>query len=185
MFSHTATLFTIATGSSEPIYRQLIEQIRRLLAAGVLAPCDMLRSVRDAALSLAVNPMTVSKAYNLMETDGLLMRSCGTGMLVAECRAISTHERVALLRPTLERASEEVRQLELDPVAVLALGDQQVLPCVRRDTVPGKVASLLKVWGVDSMVDLVVFDANCVGGMPGDMRLTAPHFFSNDSSHAS
>ncbi|WP_332851578.1 GntR family transcriptional regulator [Duganella sp. S19_KUP01_CR8] len=121
MTSHTASLYSIATGSSEPIYRQLIEQTRRLLAARVLAPGDVLPSVREVALALAVNPMTVSKAYNMMETEGLLSRSRGIGMLVAERRAHSAREREALLRPTLERAAEEARQLELDPDAVLAL----------------------------------------------------------------
>src|SRR4051812_46360724 len=120
MTSHTATLYSIATGSSEPIYRQLIEQTRRLLAARVLAPGDVLPSVRDVALALAVNPMTVSKAYNMMEAEGLLARSRGIGMLVAErqAHAHNAREREALLRPTLERAAEEARQLELDPDAV-------------------------------------------------------------------
>ncbi|GJI92098.1 GntR family transcriptional regulator [Duganella hordei] len=123
MASHTPSLYTIATGSSEPIYRQLIEQTRRLLAARVLAPGDVLPSVREVAQALAVNPMTVSKAYNMMETEGLLARSRGIGMLVAERKAAphSTHEREALLRPTLERAAAEARQLELDPDAVIAL----------------------------------------------------------------
>jgi GntR family transcriptional regulator len=87
MTSHSASLFSIATGSSEPIYRQLIEQTRRLAAAGVLSAGDVLPSVRDVALTLAVNPMTVSKAYNMLETEGLLSRSRGVGMLVAERRA--------------------------------------------------------------------------------------------------
>ena len=123
MSSHTASLYSIATGSAEPIYRQLIEQTRRLLAARVLAPGDVLPSVREVALALAVNPMTVSKAYSMMETEGLLSRSRGIGMLVAERRAHahSPHEREALLRPTLERAAQEARQLELDPDAVLTL----------------------------------------------------------------
>ena len=123
MTSHTPSLYAIATGSSEPIYRQLIEQTRRLLAARVLSPGDVLPSVRDVAQALAVNPMTVSKAYNMMETEGLLARSRGIGMLVAERGAPrhSAHEREALLRPTLERAAAEARQLELDPDAVIAL----------------------------------------------------------------
>ena len=80
MTSHSATLFTIAVGSSDPIYRQLIEQTRRLVAAGVLAPGDVLPSVREVALALAVNPMTVSKAYNMLETEGVLSRARGIGI---------------------------------------------------------------------------------------------------------
>jgi GntR family transcriptional regulator len=123
MTSHSATLFTIATGSSDPIYRQLIEQTRRLVAAGVLAPADVLPSVREVALALAVNPMTVSKAYNMLETEGVLARARGIGMLVAErpAQAHSRRGREDLLRPILQRAAAEARQLELDPDTVLAL----------------------------------------------------------------
>ena len=123
MTSHSATLFTIAVGSSDPIYRQLIEQTRRLVAAGVLAPGDVLPSVREVALALAVNPMTVSKAYNMLETEGVLSRARGIGMLVAErpSQAHNQRDREDLLRPTLQRAAAEARQLELDPDAVLAL----------------------------------------------------------------
>ncbi|MYM66950.1 GntR family transcriptional regulator [Pseudoduganella sp. FT55W] len=119
MATHTASLFSIATGSSDPIYRQLIEQVRRLIAATVLKPGDVLPSVRDVALTLAVNPMTVSKAYNMMETEGLLSRARGVGMLVAESKSPQGKEN--LLRPSLERAAAEARQLELDNETVLAL----------------------------------------------------------------
>jgi len=119
MATHTSSLFTITTGSSDPIYRQLIEQVRRLIAAAVLKPGDVLPSVRDVAVTLAVNPMTVSKAYNMMETEGLLSRARGVGMLVAQNKSSQVPEH--LLRPTLERAAAEARQLELDNETVLAL----------------------------------------------------------------
>jgi GntR family transcriptional regulator len=119
MATHTSSLFTITTGSSDPIYRQLIEQVRRLIAAAVLKPGDVLPSVRDVAVTLAVNPMTVSKAYNMMETEGLLSRARGVGMLVAQNNLPQGPEH--LLRPTLERAAAEARQLELDNETVLAL----------------------------------------------------------------
>ena len=119
MAPHSASLFSIATGSSDPIYRQLIEQVRRLIAAAVLKPGDILPSVREVATTLAVNPMTVSKAYNMMETEGLLNRARGVGMLVAESKKSPGREN--LLRPTLERAAAEARQLELDNESVLQL----------------------------------------------------------------
>ena len=123
MTSHSAQLFSISTGSSEPIYRQLVEQVRRLVAGGQMAPGDGLPSVREVAQALALNPMTVSKAYSLLEVEGLLTRQRGMGMRVAERpnAGHSTRERAELLRPTLERAALEARQLELDPDTVLSL----------------------------------------------------------------
>ena len=123
MTNHPASLFSIATGSSEPIYRQLVEQARRLIAGGQLAPGDAMPSVREIAQTLALNPMTVSKAYGILEMEGVLSRRRGLGMTVAETPA-SGHglaQRAQLLRPTLERAALEARQLELDPDTVLAL----------------------------------------------------------------
>lgn len=122
MHTHTAHLFSIAPGSSEPIYRQLVEQVRRLAAAGQLQPGDEMPSVREIAQALALNPMTVSKAYGLLEMEGVLARRRGMGMVVAERSAPApAAERAALLRPVLERAALEARQLELDPDTVLTL----------------------------------------------------------------
>jgi len=123
MVLHTNQLFSIVTGSSEPIYRQLVEQVRRLVAGGQLAAGAELPSVREVASMLAVNPMTVSKAYSLLEAEGLLARRRGLGMVVAEQPQAqgSSRERAELLRPTLERAAREARELELDHATVLAL----------------------------------------------------------------
>lgn len=122
MTTHSASLFSIVTGSPEPIYRQLVEQVRRLAASGQLQPGDAMPSVREIASSLALNPMTVSKAYGLLEMDGVLARRRGLGMVVAERAAQeSPSERAELLRPILARAAVEARQLELDPDTVLTL----------------------------------------------------------------
>jgi GntR family transcriptional regulator len=122
MRSHTASLFSIATGSAEPIYRQLVEQVRRLVAAGQLVPGDEMPSVREIAQALALNPMTVSKAYGLLEMEGVLARRRGLGMVVAASSGPGQPaERAELLRPALERAAREARQLGLDPDTVLTL----------------------------------------------------------------
>ncbi|MFC5476961.1 GntR family transcriptional regulator [Massilia suwonensis] len=126
MTTHTAQLFSITTGSPEPIYRQLVEQVRRLVAGGQMAPGDGMPSVREVAQALALNPMTVSKAYSLLEMEGLLTRRRGMGMVVADRGESGQHplDRLELLRPTLERAAMEARQLELDPDTVVSLFTQ-------------------------------------------------------------
>ena len=117
------SLFSVATGSGEPIYRQLVDQVRRLVAGGQLAGGDELPSVRETAQALAVNPMTVSKAYSQLEAAGVLERRRGVGMVVAaqHIRAQTKAERVDLLRPTLERAAAEAAQLEIDAVTAMNL----------------------------------------------------------------
>jgi GntR family transcriptional regulator len=117
MRASSTSLFTVTTGSTEPIYRQLVGQVQRLVAGGQLEAGDELPSVREVAEQLAVNPMTVSKAYSLLEASGILERRRGLGMIVAEShdRRRPLAERLEILRPTLKRAAEETAQLEIDP----------------------------------------------------------------------
>lgn len=105
----------INSGSTEPIYRQVMEQLRRRIASGQLVAGQEIPSVRELAQALAVHPMTISKAYSLMEASGLLERRRGLPMVVAaqHAQAQSTASRTELLRPALERAAAEARQLEV------------------------------------------------------------------------
>ena len=118
-----AEVFQVTTGTSEPIYRQLIEQLRRLLAGGQIRAGDGMPSVREVAGALGVNPMTVSKAYSMLEAEGLLVRRRGLGMEVAARAGGSSdlEARLELLRPGLERIAQEASQLELDNKAVINL----------------------------------------------------------------
>ena len=115
--------FCITPGSTEPIYRQLLDQLRRRVVSGQMKAGDELPSVRELAQALAVNPMTVSKAFGLMEAEGLVERRRGLSMVVAaqHLRAQTESERLALLRPALERAAQEARQLELSAQQALHL----------------------------------------------------------------
>jgi GntR family transcriptional regulator len=99
-----------------PIYRQLAEQIRRMVASGQLAPGTELPSIRELALKHAINPMTVSKVYNLLESEGVLERHRGKPMTVAKrSRATAPlSERLDEIEPHLENLILAGRQLELD-----------------------------------------------------------------------
>lgn len=118
-----AEIFQVTTGGSEPIYRQLIEQLRRLQAGGQITAGDAMPSVRDVASELGVNPMTVSKAYSMLEAEGLLVRRRGLGMEVAAQASGNSdiESRLELLRPSLERIALEASQLELDAKSVITL----------------------------------------------------------------
>lgn len=116
-----ASLLTVQPAAPEPIYRQILEQLRRLIAAGQLAPGDRLPSVREVAAVHAINPMTVSRAYALAEAEGLLERLRGKGMAVAVhgARARSQNERLTLLEPPLQALARQAQELELPAEPVL------------------------------------------------------------------
>lgn len=116
-------MFTLQPSSGVPIYRQLVEQVRRLIAGGQLAPGAELPSVRDLAQLHAVNPMTISKAYALLEAEGLLERNRGKPMTVAARRrgAATVAQRLKQLEPQVSQLVLSARQLELNPEELHAL----------------------------------------------------------------
>lgn len=113
--------FDLHSESSTPIYRQIVEQLRREIQAGLLKPGAELPSVRQVAEHHTINPMTVSRAYSLLEAEGLLIRQRGKPMCVAAQAAgeDSAAQRLELLGPSLEQVVREARQLDLDADAVL------------------------------------------------------------------
>lgn len=115
-------MFTLNPQSGIPIYRQLAEQIRRMVAGGQLKEGDELPSVRELALEHAVNPMTISKAYSLLEVEGLLMRQRGKPMQIAQQdkQKNSEQERLHHLHPQLEQLVLAARQLEIPDKVLLA-----------------------------------------------------------------
>ena len=115
-------MFQINSSAATPIYRQIVDQVRREVVGGQLKPGDELPSVRSVALLHAINPMTVSKAYGLLEAEGLLVRQRGMAMAVAEQASAATHQqRQTLLRPHLEAAARAAHQLKVSPEAALEL----------------------------------------------------------------
>ncbi len=105
--------FSVEPTSGVPIYRQLVSQIAALAAGGQLMAGEFLPSVRLVAEGLAVNPMTVSKAYSQLEADGVVERVRGTGMRVCETASESLAARKAALRPEAETLARRASQLDL------------------------------------------------------------------------
>jgi GntR family transcriptional regulator len=119
-------LFILKPHSGVPIYRQLLDQIRRMAASGHLPPGTELPSIRELALKHAINPMTVSKVYALLEAEGVLERNRGKPMTVAKpTRAQSPlAKRLEQIEPHVEQVALAARQLELtEKDAVKALHD--------------------------------------------------------------
>lgn len=120
----TPNQFTIDHNSSDPIYLQLLDQVRRLVASGRLQSGEKLPSVREMASTHDLVPMTVSKAYSMMVDEGLTIRHRGQRMTIAagSIKNTSLEYRIEMLRPALLRTAAQARQLGLtEKQAVLAL----------------------------------------------------------------
>lgn len=108
-------LFQVKPTSGVPIYRQIIDQVNRLVSSGYLKAGDQLPSVRQVAEYLEVNQMTISKAYSLLEATGVLERHRGKPMMVAKRRgrSKSVDKRLDMIKPALNEVVTQARQLAL------------------------------------------------------------------------
>lgn len=111
--------FEIATGTPEPIYRQIARQVRAGVASGGLAPRERLPSVRELARELLVNPNTVQRAYAELEREEVLHTVKGKGTFVAaDLPAAGALEARARLEGLVDSLLEEAGRagLALDEV---------------------------------------------------------------------
>ena len=76
-------LYTVNRHSGIPAYRQIIEQIRLGIAGGLLEVGAEVPSTRALSAQIGTNPMTVSKAYGILEREGVLLRRPGLPLVVA------------------------------------------------------------------------------------------------------
>ncbi len=74
----------ISFDDKSPIYRQLADRLRDLVLEGVYRDGDALPSVRQIAAEHRINPITVSKAFQMLVDDGLVEKRRGLGMFVDE-----------------------------------------------------------------------------------------------------
>lgn len=83
-------VFTIDPRSGVPIYLQIIEQIKRSVALGVLGPGEQLPTVKQLAVDLTINPNTVARAYRELERDQVIETAPGRGSFVKTNGATET-----------------------------------------------------------------------------------------------
>lgn len=109
-------LLDIDYHSGVPIYRQIMLQVQRLILSGALPEGARLDSVRTLSEQLKVNPMTVSKAYSLLEASGFLERRRGVGLFVAALpEGRKRRQGAELLDRLFSRAAAAAAQIGLSP----------------------------------------------------------------------
>jgi len=107
-------LIQIDTHGGVPIYRQIIDQVRRQIMTGHLEAGDQLESVQSLASRLKVNPMTISKAYSFLVQEGLAERRRGVGLFVATiARNQSRQTKRELLAEALQEAAALAVQMDI------------------------------------------------------------------------
>lgn len=110
-----------------PIYAQIERQIRALLGGGHWKPGDRLPSVRETAVRLQVNPLTVVKAYRHLQEEGLLETRPGAGVFAAKAPLAPKAARRETARRSLEEAIAEAAAHGLTREEIADLFDAALL----------------------------------------------------------
>ena len=97
-----------------PIYLQIINQVKYLIAAGQLAPDDELPPIRVLANSLLINPNTVARAYRELASAGLVYKRKGAGTFVSdEGSPLKVKERRRIIADRIDVLLVEARQMNM------------------------------------------------------------------------
>ena len=103
---------TISVTDGVPIYRQIVNQVKYLVASGLLLPGEELPPIRTLALQLTVTPNTVVKAYHELEISGVVHKRQGSGTFVSDGRPkLALRERRRVIEQRIDALLAEAHHL--------------------------------------------------------------------------
>lgn len=112
----------ISPSDGKPVYLQIVQQVKYLIAAGRLRPHEELPPVRTLAEELLINPNTVARAYRELEVAGLIYKRQGAGTYVSDTASpLARRERRRLLAERADALLVEARQMEFTLDEVIEL----------------------------------------------------------------
>lgn len=108
--------------SQIPIFQQIVEELERRILSGEIKAGEFLPSIREMALSQSVNPNTVSKSYQQMQSQGMVEAVRGTGLRVLALEARKSEKRIAdLLKKKVDECLDVAKALGHSPQDVIEL----------------------------------------------------------------
>jgi GntR family transcriptional regulator len=120
----------LSSSAGVPIYQQIVNQVRHLIAAGRLQPGEDLPPIRSLAEQLTINPNTVARAYLELERGGIVTKRHGSGTYVSvNVSPLPQREKLKVLRPRVDALLVEAAHLNV------ALGDVVDLLRERHETI--------------------------------------------------
>jgi len=139
----TSFLMTVAPGDRLPLYQQIVEQVKAAIASRLIVSGERLPSHRELATQLRIAPLTVKRAYDVLEGEGLVATRRGRGTFVAASAALAAPEADAELEARLQALIRQARALGWSERRIVAalraawrrhVGDAAARPGGRRVT---------------------------------------------------
>jgi GntR family transcriptional regulator len=114
---------TINLTDGVSIYRQIVNQVKYLVASGLLQPGEELPPIRTLALQLKVTPNTIVKAYHELEVAGVIQKRQGSGTFVSEGRPqqVALRERRRVIEQRIDALLAEAHQLNFTAEDILRM----------------------------------------------------------------
>jgi GntR family transcriptional regulator len=113
---------TISLTDGVPMYRQIVNQVKYLVASGLLQPGEELPPIRTLALQLKVTPNTIVKAYDELEATGVVHKRQGSGTYISEGRPrLANRERQRIIENRIDALLAEAHQLNFTADDVLRI----------------------------------------------------------------
>ena len=115
-----ALVFSLVAASDVPIYRQIVQHIRRAVVQGQLERGEQLPAVRTLAESLVINPNTVARAYLELEREGVVQKRHGSGTYISDTGSpLGRKERLKILSGRIDALLAEARNLRIEPAELM------------------------------------------------------------------
>jgi GntR family transcriptional regulator len=112
----------ISPNDGVPIYLQIVNQVKYLVASGRLAPGEELPPIRVLAEQLLINPNTVARAYRELEMAGVVTKRRTAGTYVSDSGCpLARRERLRILTERIDALLAEARQMNIPSEEVLEL----------------------------------------------------------------
>ena len=117
-------VFLVNPKSKQPLYEQLVEQLRKQLYLGVVEAGQALPSVRQLATELGVNPNTIQKAYRRMEAEGMIISVPGKGSFISDDLADMLKKQRDEQLEKIRQQIRTCREMGLDKETIKELTDE-------------------------------------------------------------
>ncbi|MEM8670252.1 MAG: GntR family transcriptional regulator [Planctomycetota bacterium] len=119
--------FSIDPNNGVPIYEQIVRQVKLAVADGVLVGGQMVPSVRQLSRDLAINPNTIARAYQQLQSDDVLESLRGRGMVVRrDSRTHCTAARNTLVADAVRRALSDALAGGMSPESLRELFESEL-----------------------------------------------------------
>jgi GntR family transcriptional regulator len=126
MFAGGPMQIHISSSDGVPIYLQIVNQVKYLVASGRLAAGAELPPIRVLAEKLLINPSTVARAYRELEMAGIVEKRRTAGTYVSDQGSpLARRERIKILAERIDALLAEARQMNIDVEEVLKLVEQR------------------------------------------------------------